>query len=114
MPARTMSAPFHGMLIDEHRRESLLRAQSQSSVVTRWASWQRARQAGVLSPNDVRREEGWPASTDPTADRIEPPMAGAKPASESVDDPSTPAPPPAADEEKIAHLGDRRARHGGD
>ena len=24
----------------------------------RWAFWQRARQAGVLSPNDVRLEEG--------------------------------------------------------
>jgi len=30
----------------------------------------------VLSPNDVRREEGWPASTDPTADSIEPPISG--------------------------------------
>jgi hypothetical protein len=43
-----------------------------------WASWQRARQASVLSPNDVRREEGWPASSDPTADSIEPPVAGGK------------------------------------
>jgi hypothetical protein len=25
---------------------------------------------GVLSPNDVRIEEGWPASSDPTADSI--------------------------------------------
>jgi phage portal protein BeeE len=24
----------------------------------RWASWQRARQAGILSPNEVRAEEG--------------------------------------------------------
>jgi hypothetical protein len=35
---------------------------------------------GVLSPNDVRLEEGWPASSDPTADSIEPPVAGGKPA----------------------------------
>jgi hypothetical protein len=34
------------------------------------------REAGVLSPNDVRIEEGWPASSDPTADSIEPPTAG--------------------------------------
>jgi hypothetical protein len=44
----------------------------------RWASWQRARQAGVLSPNDVRIEEGWPASDDPTADSIMPPVAGGR------------------------------------
>ena len=39
----------------------------------RWASWQKARQAGVLTPNEVRREEGWPASSDPNADSIAPP-----------------------------------------
>ena len=32
----------------------------------------------MLSPNDVRREEGWPASNDPTADSIEPLLAGGK------------------------------------
>jgi hypothetical protein len=32
----------------------------------------------VLSPNDVRREEGWPASSDPTANSIEPPVAGGR------------------------------------
>jgi hypothetical protein len=42
----------------------------------RWASWQRAGQAGILSPNEVRSEEGWPASSDPTADTIEPPTMG--------------------------------------
>jgi hypothetical protein len=47
-----------------------------------WASWQRARQTGVLSPNDIRVEEGWPRSSDPTADSIEPPSAGGKPASD--------------------------------
>jgi phage portal protein BeeE len=51
----------------------LLRADPEA----RWASWQRARAAGVLSPNDVRREEGWPASNDPTANSIEPPAAAA-------------------------------------
>jgi hypothetical protein len=67
-----------------------------------------------LSPNDVRREEGCPASTDPTADSIEPPISGGKPA-DSADGPPTPAPPPPSDDEsKIARLGDRRARHSSD
>jgi hypothetical protein len=50
----------------------------------------------VLSPNDVRSEEGWPASTDPTADSIEPPAMGAKPGDGAGDPspPSPPAPPP--------------------
>jgi hypothetical protein len=47
----------------------------------------------VLSPNDMRREEGWPASTDPTADSIEPPVAGGKPADASAGEPATPATP---------------------
>jgi len=63
--------------------------------------------AGVLSPNDVRREQGWPASTDPTADSIEPPVVGGKAA-----DPLPPA--PTGESDKIAVLGDRRARPGGD
>src|SRR5262245_55260254 len=74
----------------------LLRADPEA----RWASWQRARQAGVLSPNDVRLEEGWPASNDPTADSIEPPAAGGKPAGDAADEPPKPAPPPADDGEK--------------
>jgi len=52
----------------------LLRADPEA----RWQSWQRARAAGVLSPNDVRLEEGWPASDDPTASSIEPPVAGGR------------------------------------
>jgi hypothetical protein len=80
----------------------LLRADPEA----RWASWQRARQAGVLSPNDVRREEGWPASNDPTADSIEPPaMGGAKPG----DGGDAPAPAP-SDEGRVARLDERRAR----
>jgi hypothetical protein len=73
----------------------------------------------VLSPNDVRREEGWPASSDPTADSIEPPAAGGKPADASGNDP-TPAPPPEPDDNapddasKITVLGDRRLRHASD
>ena len=34
--------------------------------------------AAVLSPNDMRREDGWPASNDPTADSIESLLAGGK------------------------------------
>jgi hypothetical protein len=73
----------------------------------------------VLSLNNMRREEGWPASNDPTADSIEPPAAGGKPADASSTEPA-PAPPPEPDDNapddgtKIARLGDRRARHGGD
>jgi phage portal protein BeeE len=71
----------------------------------RWASWQRARQAGVLSPNDVRLEEGWPRSTDPTAHSIEPPAACGKPVGDE------PVPKPAADDDesdKTARLAQRR------
>ena len=65
----------------------------------------------MLSPNDVRREEGWPASTDPTADSIEPPVAGGKPADDGTADPSAPT-APADDGSKIARLNERRAAHG--
>jgi hypothetical protein len=64
----------------------------------------------VLSPNDVRREEGWPASTDPTSDSIEPPISGGKPA-DSVDDPPS-QPAPAADVLAKVTLPDQhRGRH---
>ncbi len=56
----------------------------------RWTAWQRARQAGVLSPNEIRTEEGWPRSSDPSADQIAPPvMSQAAP----TPDPSAPPPP---------------------
>jgi hypothetical protein len=38
----------------------------------------------------VRSEGGWPASTDPTADSIEPPISGGKPADATAADPATP------------------------
>jgi len=51
--------------------------------------------------------------TDPTADSIEPPVAGGKPA-DGTGDPAPPSPPPADDGgDKIAHF-ERRTRHGGD
>jgi hypothetical protein len=83
-----------------------------SDPEARWASWQRAGLAGVLSPNDVRTEEGWPRSSDPTADSIQPPaMGGAKPGESEGDD--KPAPP--SDDEgeggKVARLDQRRASH---
>jgi hypothetical protein len=100
----------------------LLRADPEA----RWASWQRARAAGVLSPNDVRIEEGWPASSDETADSIQPPVAGGRPASVDAGDGSPvaePAPPPTDGDDnqaeadqaasgKIARLNARRAGHG--
>jgi phage portal protein BeeE len=79
-----------------------------------WASWQRARQAGVLSPNDIRAEENWPPSSDPTADSIAPPNTSAQ-AVPIEDDPPTPTPAPTADDSedvgKIARLDQRRAIH---
>jgi hypothetical protein len=72
----------------------LLRADPEA----RWASWQGARQAGVLSLNDCREETGWPRSSYPTADLIQPPaMGGAKPSADGAGD-------------KIAHLDQRRSR----
>jgi hypothetical protein len=66
----------------------------------------------VLSPNDVRREEGWPASNDPTADSIQPPaMGGARPSTEGDGD--KPA-APSSDEgkgDKIARLDQHRGHH---
>lgn len=47
-----------------------------SDPEARWQSWHRARPAGVLSPNDIKLEEGWPASGDPTANSIEPRSVG--------------------------------------
>jgi hypothetical protein len=61
-------AALQSVLFAQHRLVidlgDLLRADPEA----RWASWQRARQAGVLSPNDIRLEEGWPRSSDPPAD----------------------------------------------
>jgi hypothetical protein len=60
----------------------------------------------VLSPNDVRAEEGWPASTDETADSIAPPVTGGKPAAATDDEPK-PTPPPVSDDagSKIIDIG---------
>ena len=84
----------------------LLRADPEA----RWGSWQRARMAGVLSPNDVRLEEGWPASDDPSADSIAPPQLGG--AVPGQGDELKPAPPPSDDEsDKIARLNLHRDPH---
>jgi hypothetical protein len=64
----------------------------------------------VLSPNDVRREEGWAGVDHRTADSIEPPAAGGKPA-DSADDPP-PQPAPLTDDlAKVALLDQHRGRH---
>jgi hypothetical protein len=79
-----------GVVID---LSDLLRADPEA----RWASWLRARQSGVLSPNDVRAEEDWPASTDPSADLISPPNTSAAAVADS---------PPASD--KVVDIGRHR------
>jgi hypothetical protein len=53
-------------------------------------------------------------STDPTAESIEPPVAGGKPADASGDEPKPPAPPPddnapVDDASKVARLDQHRA-----
>ena len=63
----------------------------------------------MLSSNDVRREEGWPASTDPRADSIERPVSGGKPAYATADDP--PAQAPSVDEPVKVALLDHRGCH---
>ena len=68
----------------------------------------------MLSPNDARTEEGWPASTDPTALSRRLPAA-----SRRATTPTDPAPAPSDDlgdagSDKIARLDQRRARHGDD
>jgi phage portal protein BeeE len=78
----------------------LLRADPEA----RWASWQRARRAGVLSPNDVRLEEGWPHSNNPTADSIAPPPAGGRPPGEA----NGGGTPPPDEGGKIADLEEHR------
>ena len=86
----------------------LLRADPEA----RCASWQRARHAGMLSPNEIRLEEGWPASDDPTADSIAPPVAGGRAADggagEAFASPSEPA-PSSDNTDKIARLDQHRA-----
>jgi hypothetical protein len=65
---------------------------------------QRARQTGVLSPNDVRGEEGWLASSDPTANSIQPaPMGGARQGDHTSDD-AKPPPTDTDGEPKKARL----------
>jgi hypothetical protein len=67
----------------------------------------------VPSPNDVRREEGWPASTDPTAGSIAPPNTSSGAAAPV--EPMTPPVPPVDGGGKIANLLDRhRSRHAAD
>jgi hypothetical protein len=59
--------------------------------------------AGVVWPNDVRREEGWPASNDPTADSIARPNTSAQAAASDQ--------PPADNAGKIVPIEDYRGRH---
>jgi hypothetical protein len=65
----------------------------------RWALWRKARQAGVLSPNNIRAEENWPPSTDPSANSIAPPNTSAQAIADR----------PADGGGKIVDIGERRA-----
>jgi len=65
-------------------------------------------QSDVLTPNEIRVEEGWPVSNDPLANSLEPAVAGGKPAADQDGD----KPPAPADDEqddqKMARLPARR------
>jgi hypothetical protein len=89
---QSVLGPEYRLVID---LSNLLRADPEA----RWASWQRARAAGVLSPNDIRAEEDWPASTDPSADSIAPPNTSAQAIGDD-------APKP---DDKIANMDSRRS-----
>jgi HK97 family phage portal protein len=81
-----------------------------------YTSLLKGRQGGWLTPNDCRSETGF--QTVAGGDSLDPPVAGGLPASDgSGDTPSAPPPDdsaPVDDASKVAVLGDRRARHGGD
>jgi hypothetical protein len=60
----------------------------------------------------VHAQEGWPASSDPTADSIEPAISGGKPADPQSAGEPTPQPAPSADDPaKVALLDQHRGRH---
>jgi HK97 family phage portal protein len=86
--------------------ESLAKADSE----TLYGALLRGRQGGWLSPNDAREETGWPRSNDPTADSIEPPVAGGRAPGDANPVSGEPSPPEGGD--KIARLGQHRGRHG--
>jgi hypothetical protein len=95
--------------VDRARPGDLTRADPEAS----WAVGSTCRRAVA---ERYAPRGGQPASNDPTADSIEPPVAGGKPAG---DTPTDPAPAPSDDlgdagSDKIARLDQRRARHGND
>lgn len=99
--ANRVEKAFQASVLDPKYRlrfdvESLAKADSE----TLYAALLRGRQGGWLSPNDCREETGWPRSTDPTADLIQPPaQGGAQPVGAGE-----------GDVDKIARLDQRRAR----
>jgi HK97 family phage portal protein len=99
----TVLAPQYRLRFDI---DSLVKADAE----TFYAALLRGRQGGWLSPNDCREETGWPRSTDPTADSIEPPaMGGARPVGAEGEQPP-PGPTGDGEADKIARLDQRRAR----
>ena len=79
--------PGHLLRADPEARLASRKCTRQAVVAERW-----------------RREEGWPASTAPTADSIEPPVAGGHAPGDGPTD------TPAGD--KIARFDERRAARG--
>jgi phage portal protein BeeE len=80
-----------------------------------YTSLLKGRQGGWLTPNDCRTETGFPTVAD--GDSLDPPVSGGLPSDGSGDTPSAPPPDdsaPVDDASKVAVLGNRRARHGGD
>lgn len=72
---------------------------TRGSMEDRWRAWALARQTGVLSPNDIRTSEGWPAVPD--GNDIAPPNTSAGAAAPVDEPPPQPAPaPPGDDPEK--------------
>src|SRR5262245_26436830 len=104
--------PFRRGLKSQVQQRGNHEVSSARHAQLRWGNEARgARRQGARSssPNDVRLEEGWLASTDPTANSIEPPAAGGKPAQQEGSDTSKPSPAPAADDaDKVACLDEHR------
>lgn len=66
---------------------------TRGALEDRWNAWAKARAAGVLSPNDIRTAEGWPAVTD--GNSIAPPNTSAAVVDDKEDDKEDDKPKPA-------------------
>lgn len=71
---------------------------TRGNLEDRWTAWGKARAAGVLSPNDVRSQEGWPAVPD--GNDIAPPNTSAPQAEAEPAEGDAPPPPSAGNEDQ--------------